>query len=264
VRGLAVVAALALLAWLGAGCGTSSRDAVNAYLGKVAAVQRQLAPRLSAADVAYHRLGTAGKSAKERHALARAEATAQELRRRLAALDPPNEAERIHRLTLLLADRELALSRELLALARYLPGFQAVVVDAGRAGRRLQRVLRSKPAAEAAPAFDRYASTLAVDRRRLKGLRPPHVMVPSHRSELTILVRTADLSRRLGAALERRDNASAQRLAGQLAAVSSFPTRRRAAEAEADAVRAYNDRVVGLSRLAARIQRERIRLDRDL
>jgi hypothetical protein len=264
VRGLAVVAALALLSLLATGCGTSSRDAVNAYLKEVAAVQRQLTPRLRAADQAYHRLGTAGKSAEERRALARAEATAHELQRRLAAIDPPEEAERIHRLMLLLADRELALSREVLALGRYLPRFQAVVVDAGRAGRRLQRVLRSKPAAEAAPAFDRYASTLELDLRRLKELTPPALMEPSHRSELTTLARTADLSRRLGAALERQDNASPQRLAGRLAAVSSFPARRRAAEAEADAVRAYNDRVVGLSRLAARIQRERVRLDRDL
>jgi hypothetical protein len=110
----------------------------------------------------------------------------------------------------------------------------------------------------------RYASTLELDLRRLKKLTPPAVMAPSHGSELTTLARTAELSRRLGAALERQDNASAQRLAGRLAAVSSFPARKRAAAAEADAIRAYNDRVVGLSRLAARIQRERIRLDRDL
>jgi len=258
------VAVIALLTLSAAGCGTSSRDAVNAYLKKVAAVQRQLAPRIKAADRAYHRLGTAAKSAEERRALARAEKTARELRRRLAAVDPPEEAERIHRLMLLLAGREVALSGEVLALARYLLRFQGVVVDAGRAGRRLQRVLRLKSAAEAASAFGRYASTLEVDLRRLKGLAPPPVMAPSHRSEVSVLARTVDLSRRLGAALERHDNAAAARLAGRLGAVSSFSARRRAAAAEAAAVRAYNDRLVGLSRLAARIHREQTRLDRNL
>jgi uncharacterized protein len=41
-------------------------------------------------------------------------------------------------------------------------------------------------------------------------------------------------------------------------------SRRRAATAEASAVRAYNKRLVSLSRLAIRIERERARLDRNL
>jgi hypothetical protein len=261
---VAVVAGIALLSVLGAGCGNGKRDAVNAYLKQVAAVQSELAPRLKAANLAYRRFGKASKSAEERRALERAGTTVRELHRRLAAIDPPEAAERIHRLMLQLADREVALSREAVALTRYLPQFQAVVLDAARAGSRLQRVLRSKSAAEAAPAFGRYASTLELDLRRLGASKPPPVMAPSHRSELNALNRTAYLSRRLRIALGRRDNAAARRFVDRLAGVSSYPARRRAAAAETAAIRAYNDRVVDLTRLAARIQRERIRLDRNL
>lgn len=258
------VAGVAALALVAAGCGSSRRDAVNAYLKHVDAVEHELAPRVRAANAAYGRFGKALESEKERRALVRAEATVRELRDRLAAVDPPEDAERLHALLLQLVGREAAFANEVLLLAGYIPRFQALVLDAGQAGRRLQAVLHSRSAAEAAPAFGRYAAALETDLRKLELLQPPPAMAPSHQAGVTALRRTADISRRLRLALEREDNAAAGQLATRLTGVSSFAVRERVAAAERHAVLAYNERLVDLGRLAARIQRERIRLDRKL
>jgi hypothetical protein len=135
------------------------------------------------------------------------------------------------------------------------------------------------------------------DVTQIDALKPPAVAVPSQRAESARLARTATISEKIAADLKpikppaRPSKKEAQnkqavarynrealafqklvlkrrrtlnRLLGQLGSVSSLADRRRVRAEQVKAVKAFDKRLYAIGRLAARIQRERLQLERNL
>ena len=259
-----VAALIAVLVFAASGCGTGRRGAVSKYFKKVDDVQKKLGPQMTQANVAYRNYSRATTSKKEARALVKAEATIRKLRRQTAAIEPPADAVPIRRDLLRLLDSEIAFAHDVIRLARYTPRFAAVLVDAGKRGARLQANLKGSSASQQAVAFGAYADALDRDVARLERLSPPAVVEPAHVAEVKTLRTTARLCRQIRDALLAKQQVTLVNLINRLAGLSSTATRRKVHSAQVRAVKAFNARLLAMNRLTARIQQERLALEKKL
>lgn len=200
-----------------------------------------------------------GAARRQLPALERAEQALATLRGRIAALDPPADARRMHRLLLHLVLLELTTARELRGTAAYLPASQDALAPLTGANRRFRtRFARSHGPLSQAAALDAYARDVGKVDSALAGVEPPALLRPSYLSERSTLARVRGLAHRLAVALRAHDRAAVSRLAPRFrdAAVTTDDG------AQARAIRAYNARVRAISRTNGAIQRERARLQR--
>jgi hypothetical protein len=264
MRARLMPAALLVLVLLATGCGggSSKHDAVAAYFTEVNAVERQLAGPLLEITKA-NRAFASRKSdpAKTRARLARSERKLVQLRARLAAVHPPPDARTMQRLLLELVDRQAGLARETMQLARFVPAFTAALRPVAPAGRRLKATLNSKqPATAKAAALELYSSQLGAVLEQLRPLKPPPASAPAFAAQ----VRTLGAVRASVTALARGIRDKRTKAIGQLlhrfdlAATGNQSVA--AQRAQIDAIRAYNQRVRGLDRLAQELGRARAKL----
>ena len=252
---------------------------------------------MNKANIAFRRFSAQEVTPKEVRELKRAEGTIALLEHRLSRLTPPKEAAQIHRDLLRLVSLQDSFAKDVVRLAAYGPQLNAVLTRVAAAGARLQRGLKTRSAAAQAAAFRTYGRALRDDIRRLGRLTAPAVAVPSQRAEGSRLARTATLSTKIAATLKpikppaplpkskRRNKKAVARynrqavayqrevlrrrqklntLLGQLGSVSSLADRRRVRAAQVKAVKAFDKRLVVIGHLAAKIQRERMELERKL
>jgi hypothetical protein len=299
VQRLIVGAAVLTLALVVAGCGSggSSRARVSAYFRQVNQIERNLAPQMNSANIAFRRFSAQQVTAKEIRELKRAEGTIGLLQHRLSRLTPPKEAARIHRDLLRLVSLQHGFAKDVVRLAAYGPRLNLVLGRVATAGARLKQGLKTKSALKQTTAFREYARALREDVDRLGKLKAPDVAVPSQREEARRLARTAILSAKIAATLKpvkppaplpkskRRNKRAIRRynrevaayqnkvlarrrtlstLLGQLGSISSLADRRRVREEQVKAVKAFDKRLLVIGHLAGKIQRERIALERKL
>ncbi len=258
---LARLAAVGVCAVVVSGCGASAeKKAVNRYFRQVSALQRELLLPLSRINQAYRDFSLRPRStARELPALTNAELTLRELRTRLAALDPPRAAARMHQLLVHLLDVEVTTAHELRSTADYLPASQRAFAPLTRANRVFRSTFaRAKGARAQASVLDAYAVDITLARASLARIDPPALLRPSHDAELATLLHVRDVSIHLAAALRAHDRATVDRLVPQFRAAASGAGDRR----QAAAIRHYDARVQEISRTTAAIESERLRLEK--
>lgn len=260
VAAAALVALVVLLVLSFTGQGPTRRDAVAAYIGEVNRVEVGASAELKRIDGLYRRFGrTPAALAKQVPDLERAERTLRRLRGRVAAVQPPEEARRLHTLLLRLFALDVVLAGDVTDLARYLPALAQEQAPLAKTIERLRRdVDRARTAPEQARAFDAYATATRRIATRIEELRAPRAFAETQRAEVTRLRRLADLAVRVQTALENEQPGEAVRLFSTLGAVASSTA---VARAEREAALAYNRRLRTIGTVARAIERERKRLD---
>ena len=207
-----------------------------------AAELRRARPRLTKSERAIHTLDT-----------------------RLRGLDPPPDAERLHRKLLQLVTAEAGLTRELRQTTLYLPQLQAAVKPLTPAGLKLRRGLgRSKTGEEQAKALDEYGAVLEQVTAKLRTLKPPPLLAGVNRSQVQTLERVQRAAAALAAGLRRKDAAALPKLIRNFQQASLSGDSVSAQRARIAGIQGYNNRVKELRKLARDVQRERDRLQRTL
>jgi hypothetical protein len=248
---------------LAGGCGEDARDRVDAYLDDANAIQRDSADELKQANRIYVRYAQGRLDADTAvPALERAERSIRSTRSRVAGLDPPDEARRMHRLLIRYFDAGSGLARETSELGRYVRAASRELGALRRLNARLGRSLRvAGSPAEQSAALTRYADALGGPVARLRRLPPPPVLKPAHDRQLARLASAHSLAGRLATAVERRE---ARRVARLLLRFRRLTARPRRAGPDSAALRAYNGRQRRLLDAAGAAERERQRLERAL
>lgn len=263
ILGLWAVAALigsALLAYVLVGELRPTRtDKVNDYIGQVNDTQRELSTEISRVNQAYQKFGGKTPLAELIPELREAERTVARLHTRVAALDPPSDAERLHAAFLALLDEELRAAREVTSMAVYLEHLQTDARPIAPASAKLRkRLAKAKTSDEQVAAFAAYARDIDKVRTRLAKLASPDALAPSHRAFVLRLQTTTSLSRRLRDAAGRRDTATAEYLIKRLRLFSQPTPATRNAEIEA--IKAYNKRIARVTQLVSVLGREQRRI----
>ena len=264
-RSSAFASAALVLALAPAGCGDSERlEDSRAYLEQANAIQRQAAPALRRANRAYVQFS--GRRLSDEQAVQRLEAAEKSVRStraRLARLDPPADAAKLHRLLLELYDANADFAHETTLLGEYLPAAEEALTPLRRANRGLREGLsgaEGSPGRQAS-ALRRYGRRLDAILRRLRALEPPPILARAHRSQRLRLEETSRLVAQLGTALERQE---AKRVARLLLRFRRLQGGNAGPALNRESIGAYNRRYRALTRRAADAQRERAALEKRL
>jgi hypothetical protein len=195
------------------------------------------------------------------------------LRVRLAAIDVPAPARRLRALTLTLADRQIALTRELGRLEAFLPAFGSALKPLGSASRALQAALavrgRFTPSQLAtvddrkAGALERFGVVLDSVASTIEKLHPPAVSLPAYRTQLASLEGMAAAGDHLATALRTKGSGGTAALV-QFDRAATLSGTVSAQKAEITAVKAYDAEIASLRVLVIEIYKERSQLDTGL
>jgi hypothetical protein len=241
----------------------SRQERVNDYIADVNDVERQLSIEISHVNQAYTAFGGKTPLAKLVPQLRESERTMATLRERVASLDPPSDAEGLHRALLRLLNEDERVAREVTAMAVYLQALQRQAQPIQPAAAALRaRLAKAKTSDAQVEAFGHYADDLDVVRKRLELVEAPPALAPSQRAFVQRLETTSSLARRLQAAARRGDTATASYLIQRLRLLSRPTPASRAAEIAA--IRAYNERVKLVNLRARDVAREQQRLSKTL
>jgi hypothetical protein len=255
---------LALLAvGLPAGCGDDERDNVERYIAQANAVQQHYAPQFQQANEAYARFAEGElTSLRATGELTAAENALRDARAELERVKPPPSAAELHRRLLRVVGMNADFAGESTALARYLPAARKLLRRVGRIGETLRTRLRDAETPEAqAQALGRYAR--AIERRydALYDLRPPPILLATHRAQLVRLSASSRLARQLRSASEARDSERVARLLLEFRKVSR---QSEGGQLTRRALREYNERYSAINRAAAAMRREQGKLEQRL
>lgn len=259
-RALGLVLLVALVV---SGCGSSAkdkrRDAVNDYLSHVAKIQKRFAPSFQVANDAY-RAFSHGKGGKKQLAKLRgAEISIVGARDALQQLDPPSDAKTLHQQLIKLYNLDAALGLEAITLQQFLPQVSRVLKDLARVNKSYRTSLaKTTTAAEQATALDHYGNATASVVKEFRAMAPPPALGPWRASQMTRLQQIVDTGHLLAKALRAGDrNAAAELIKRFRFLLSHQPN---VSQAQHDAVKDYDNRLVGITRLQGKIQAEHQRL----
>jgi hypothetical protein len=254
---LAVVALVALLTRE-----DSARPEVSQYIASVNRLERDQRRELTRLDASYRRvLQKPATIAGEAENLARAERTMATLSRRVGTLQPPPEAQALHRRLVRLLTLQATLAADVADLARYLPRLAAEERRLSVAMTGLRKDLAGAEGAEQEAAFARFATRLEPIAKRVSTLEPPRVLEPAQRRQARRIQRLGELSRGLSRALATDRLEDARRIFLELSAITRTSG---ATAAERNAVIAHNRRLEQVAAAQLAVQEEYNRLDRSL
>jgi hypothetical protein len=254
---------LLLIVLVAGGCGSSAkdkrRDAVNEYLNRVDQIQTRFAPSFTLANQAYRDFAK-GKSGKEQLAKLRgAEVAIIGARDSLQQLDPPKDAQKLHRQLVQLYNLDAALGLEALTLQQFLPQVRQVLRDLARVNKSYRTSLAgTKTAGDQATALDSYADAVETVVREFRTMAPPPALAPWRAAQMTRLQQIVDTGHLLAKALRAGDRKAVTGLIKRFRFLLSHQPN--VSQAQHDAVKSYDDRLVGITRLQGRIQSEHQRL----
>jgi hypothetical protein len=246
---------LLLAALVLAGCGSSGkdkrRDAVNDYLSRVERIQQRYEPSFRLANEAYRDFAKAKPSPRQLERLRGAEVSILAAREALKQVEPPSDARNLHRQLLHLYDLNAALGLEVVTLQQFLPDVRKVLAGLGQVNKAYRKNLSSSSTAGAqAVALEGYSAAVAKVVQRFRKLAPPPALRPWQRAQVRRLQQVAQTGRDLATALRVGDFLLAHQ-----------PN---VSQAQHDAVKAYNNRLVGISKLQGKIAAEHQRLQNKL
>jgi hypothetical protein len=260
-RALGCVVLLAVLVLTGCGSSGKSkrRDAVNAYLARVQKVQEHFRPSFDLANQAYRDFskGKTGKRRVER--LRGAEVSILAARDALEAVRPPEDARKLHAELLHLYDLNASLGLEVITLQQFLPSVSKVLgglTDVNKSYR--QDLAGSRTATAQADALDSYSGAVKRVVDRFRRLGPPPALRPWKQAQVLRLQQIVDTGHTLATALRVRDPKAVPALIKRFQFLLAHQPN--VTQAQHNAVKAYDNRLLGISKLEGDIAREHQRL----
>src|SRR4051812_26068624 len=237
------------------------RDDVFAYISRVNAASPARSADYHAIERAYRRFQLSPKRPAVQDAqLRKATASLAAARVRLERIPAPPQAARLKRLMIAFLREQESVGRELIGVSTYVPRLNAAEAPLAPASARMRRVLRDGgTATEQSAALDAYAAALAQAALTASRIAPPRIFRNVHAEQVARLRRASALMRRLGVALVANDKPTLQRTVEQLAAVTA-PT----SDVARRAPLPYTRRVVAVGEAAGAVERERVRLDKEM
>ena len=177
----------------------------------------------------------------------------------LQAVSPPQDARKLHAELLQLYDMNAALGLEVITLQQFLPGVRNVLGNLADVNKSYRQSLSgSKTATAQANALDGYSTAVKKVADRFGGLAPPPALRPWQRAQVLRLQQIAETGHTLATALRARDrNATAGLIKRFRFLLSHQPN---VSQAQHNAVKAYDNRLVGISKLQGTIAAEHQRL----
>lgn len=285
----AAVAAATLVTVEGRGSAESpAHRAVSTYIKQVDGVQQQLRVRLTTLLSDYRSFSTQKSGPQALARVRDAERTLRSVDRRVRALAPPPQADRLHRLVLELLGVDIAVAHELTQLTAFMPHFRAALQSASLASRQLstslaaarlptphavrgtpKQIARARAAyhTKAAAAVNAQADAVVAYcvrlGRVLSGLRvlqSPPVMAPTLHAQVAALVATRRTGFALARELRKTNLSNVPVLSHRFSAAARTAGSVSAQRAQIAAIKAYNARVRQTGAIAARIRTEVLRL----
>jgi hypothetical protein len=259
-RGLGLVLLTVLVV---SGCGASAkdkrRDAVNEYLNRVDEIQTRFAPSFNVANQAYRDFAR-GKGGKKQLAKLRgAEIAIVGARDALQRLNPPKDAQTLHQQLVQLYNLDAALGLEAITLQQFLPNVRRVLMDLARVNNSYRTSLaKTTTAGEQATALDNYSNAVAGVVKEFRRMAPPPALEPWRAAQMTRLEQIVDTGHKLATALRVGDRNAVAALIKRFRFLLSHQPN--VSQAQHDAVKAYDYRLVGITRLQGKIQAEHQRL----
>src|SRR5262249_14676665 len=245
------------------GCGSSAKDkrrnAVNDYLNRVAQIQTRFTPSFNVANQAYRDFAR-GKGGQNQLAKLRgAEVSIIGARDALQQLHPPADARKLHGQLVQLYNLDAAVGLEALTLQQFLPAVRGVLRDLARVNTSYRRSLAgSKTAGDQADALDSHANAVSGVVEEFRTMAPPPSLRPWRTSQMTRLEQISDTGHLLAKALRAGDRNAVTALIKRFRFLLSHQPS--VSQAQHDAVKAYDDRLVGINKLQGKIQEEHQRL----
>jgi hypothetical protein len=253
-----------------AGCGgTSKHTAVVDYINRINDVERGMAAPIGRVTQANQNFARNQASAGARARLVTSERTMRKLRARLVALAAPPEATRLRTVLVELVDREVDLAHEVVELATFVPSYQAALQPLAGADKTLKQELAASAKGAAATkaldlrkadALDLYARTVGAAIAAIRPLDPPRVWQPAYRSQLDALQQLRASASGLGQAIRANDATRVPQLLQRFDEAAVADQSVAAQKRQIDAVKAYDARIRAIATLAAKVQKERVRL----
>jgi hypothetical protein len=245
------------------GCGSSAkdkrRDAVNEYLNRVEEIQTRFAPSFAVANQAYRDFARGKGGTNQVAKLRGAEIAIVGARDALQELRPPKDAQKLHRQLVQLYDLDAALGLEALTLQQFLPQVHKVLKDLARVNKSYRTSLaKTSTAGEQATALDDYSNAVGTVVTEFQAMAPPAALGPWRASQMTRLQQIVGTGHLLANALRARDRTAVQGLIKRFRFLLGHQPN--VSQAQHDAVKAYDDRLVGITRLQGKIQSEHQRL----
>jgi hypothetical protein len=245
------------------GCGSSDkdkrRDAVNDYLRRVERIQQRYEPSFRLANQAYRDFAKAKPSPRQLERLRGAEVSILAAREALKQVNPPTDARKLHEQLLHLYDLNAALGLEVVTLQQFLPGVRIVLGSLGRVNKSYRDDLSSSSTAGAqAVALEGYSTAVEKVVQRFRRLAAPPALRPWQQAQVTRLQQVVDTGRSLATALRVGDRNAVVALIKRFRFLLAHQPN--VSQAQHDAVKAYDDRLVGITRLQGRIAAEHQRL----
>jgi hypothetical protein len=293
VAAAGAVAAAVLVTVVNGSHGSPKRNAVASYINSVDGVQQQMRLPLTRVLAAYHDFTRPGASPKKSaQELTRARRTLAKLRIRIAAVEAPPQAQRLHRLMLALVHQEAAVTAEVQQLAAFTPRYRAAVAAYQAAGAdfaralaavktpkqhrlrgtraqilKAQRVYTTAAVAAAgaqADAVDAYDAALAPVLAAFRRLHPPKALAPAAAAQIRALQATRTAGARLSTGLRSTNRAKVPALGRAFTLASRVSQSVASQRAEIGAIKAYNARARAITAAAGRVRAEVARLERTL
>jgi hypothetical protein len=256
-----------LIVLVTSGCGSSSkdkrRDAVNSYLNRVDQIQTRFAPSFAVANQAYRDFAR-GKGGKQQlQKLRGAEVAIIGAGEALQQLKPPADARKLHQELIRLYDLDAALGLEAITLQQFLPAVRRVLKDLARVNTSYRKGLAGSTTARAqADALDGYSNAVGGVIKEFRTMAPPPALQPWQAAQMTRLQQIADTGHQLATTLRAGDRNAVTGLIKRFRFLLSHQPN--VSQAQHDAVKSYDNRLVGITRLQGKIQAEHQRLQNEL
>jgi hypothetical protein len=252
-----------LIVLIASGCGSSEkdkrRDAVNEYLNRVDEIQTGFAHSFQLANEAYRDFARGKGGSRQLARLRGAESAIVGAREALQQLHPPADARKLHRQLVRLYDLDAALGLEAITLQQFLPQVRQVLGNLARANRNYRTSLaKTTTAGEQATVLDAYASAVEEVVKGFETIAPPPDLRPWRASQTSRLRQIADTGHQLAEALRVGDRNAVTGLIRRFRFLLSHQPS--VSQAQHDAVKAYDNRLVGITSLQGKIQAEHRRL----
>jgi hypothetical protein len=252
-----------LLVLVVTGCGSSAkakrRDAVNAYLGRVETIQTRFTPSFTIASEAYRDFAKGKGGPKQLQRLRGAEVSIIAAREALQQVNPPPDARKLHGQLLQLYDLDAALGLEALTLQHFLPSAQDVLKDLAHVNNSYRKSLAAtSTAGEQAAALDSYGNAVAGVVKSFGRLAPPPALRPWQTAQMTRLQQIVGTGHLLAKGLRVGDRNAVPALIKRFRFLLAHQPN--VSQAQHDAVKAYDNRLVGITKLQGKIQAEHQRL----
>ncbi|MFZ1880269.1 MAG: hypothetical protein WAU41_08890 [Gaiellaceae bacterium] len=274
LRGTAILLALLVIAGCGSDGTKARREAVNSYFAKVAAAQVGLLSREGQINATLQAFSLTNSTPAVLAKLRKARQEIGDAERQVKALDPPDDARKLHSLLVQRLVLQRAVVDELIATALYVPKLRATAPALQAAVAGLRRDLKAITSGTAqvkatggaatldryAAAFGGYGDALVPLSAVLDSLRAPPIMQAALTAERRAVARSIALCDTIRSTLRHRKIQAANRAIHSLFTVASNLNGAQTQAEQAAAARAYNARLRQIDAVAKKVNLERERL----